>query len=750
MKARFQLLIKGAGVCLLSLFLIQNQNYGQSTYGQISGWVLEQKKGAPIPAANVVVSGTVFGAASNDRGYFVISHLDPGTYRVICSAIGFKKQTKVIQVDAGQITEVTFRLQQTVIPMNQFVVTASKYRQDVNEIPVTIDIITTHDLVKRNAVTIDQVLKHVPGVQAVGNNISIRGSSGFTWGVGSRILVLLDGMPFLTGDTGSITLDALPTAQIQQVEVMKGAGSALYGSNAMGGVVNIITRTPSSGKSSLRVRSYTGFYDQPSYPQWRWSSRRRHFEGLTVDCLTNFLNVSSIISFNLKSNMSFKENADFRKWNVAGIFRFSLTPNNYWNVISGYLKSDDGSFIFWRDCNHALRVGNEPEDIFTRTYTTYFYLYPVMTQILSSRFFYRLRLRFTRAHSEDHAHARPGYHPQLLGIYRQSTADTYGGELQFNYQYSPETNIVFGFDGHKNDVSSIQYGYHRLGRFSVYFQNEKELFHGFKLTTGFRWDWEWGSDIATMSQFNPKVGVNYLFANGNSFRCSVGRGFRAPSAAERFISTFANMIKVLPNPALKPERNISAEIGCELGVTSHSRLDISVFSTDYWGLIEPQLNAQKLEVQFANITRARIQGLELNQRITWWENRLESNLGYTYVYSKNLSRLPNGEPSQEYGKMLKHRPRHLLYVTTSAKWNNWLGVVDFRHISKIERTDEVTNIPDINKRVPIYVTDLSLGWQKSKYSVWFLVKNLFQYYYVESPGNLGELRNYTLKLDWHL
>ncbi|PJA54118.1 MAG: TonB-dependent receptor, partial [Candidatus Marinimicrobia bacterium CG_4_9_14_3_um_filter_48_9] len=98
--------------------------------------------------------------------------------------------------------------------------------------------------------------------------LNIRGASGYTLGTGSRSLVLLDGIPMLGSAAGNVTWEIVPTSEIEQVEIVKAGGSALYGSSAMGGVLNIITRS-GTYRPETRVRLKSGVYSNPGYDQWQ-------------------------------------------------------------------------------------------------------------------------------------------------------------------------------------------------------------------------------------------------------------------------------------------------------------------------------------------------------------------------------------------------------------------------------------------------------------------------------------------------
>jgi len=736
------------GVLFTILLMIFNSGMAKER-ASIEGRVINAETGEPIPGANIMIAGTYLGAAADLNGHFVLANLNPGTYYIVCSAIGFDKAKERLKLVAGKTSEITFHLKETAIPMNAFVVTASKYKQAIEDVPVRIDLLRPQDIAIRNAVTLDRALQYVPGVQMAGNNISIRGSTGFSSGLGTRTLVLLDGVPFLSGDEGSANFNVIPVSEIQQVEVMKGAGSALYGSSAMGGVINIITRKPDPDTSHVQASAYSGFYSDPSYPQWKWSDKHRLFRGGSLNYMTNFSGVASTLSVNYQKDDNFKEHADYKNVNFYGKFRFDLSANNHWLVQTGWLDRESGGFYFWKDLNHPFIPGNEPVDSFTRTFSRTFYLQSQMTQTLSSRFFYRLRLNYHRSAARDEAFARPGHTPAIVGTYRQSTAQTFGHEMQFGYQINARHNVFFGWDISQNRVSSIQYGRRQDFVGSLYLQYTFRLRDNLKMDLGGRWDAEYARPAASVSRFNPKFGLNYQLRKGSIWRFSAGRGFRVPTIAERFISTFANQIKVEPNPDLKPEQNLSLETGFRQNMGPFSRLDVSYFFNDYWDLIEPQLQSDELAVRFENMTRARIQGLEASQNFSFLKKSLQLNFSYTYIHSQDLSQFIHGMPNPDYKNDLKYRPRHLFYLRAFLQKDAWTTGVDFRYFSKIKRVDRLTNIPDIDKHVPVYVTDVQIGFRTPHASLMFIVNNVFQYYYVISPGNMGDLRNYTVQFSWN-
>jgi outer membrane cobalamin receptor len=133
----------------------------------------------------------------------------------------------------------------------------------------------------------DEALNKVPGVNMLGRSISIRGGSGFSDATGNRVLGLLDEMPLISPENGSIRWEAMPIEALEQVEVIKGSSSALYGSSALNGVLNMRTINPKPEAVNKLLLNF-GVYDQPRQKTWNWwwYKKSLNAKGDTIDRLT--------------------------------------------------------------------------------------------------------------------------------------------------------------------------------------------------------------------------------------------------------------------------------------------------------------------------------------------------------------------------------------------------------------------------------------------------------------------------------
>ncbi|MEJ2678324.1 MAG: TonB-dependent receptor plug domain-containing protein, partial [Gemmatimonadota bacterium] len=213
-----------------------------------------------ITGATVLVDGTLLSSITNSRGAYLITGLPPGRYTVRVAALGYAPARHTdVDLAAGQTRTLDFALATAPVELPGVVVTASRSMQQAGESPASVDVLGRSHIIQRDVTQLSQALPYAAGVTYAGGTLDIRGAAGLSGGVGSRVLLLLDGHPILTGDTGEMDFNALPVLGVQRIEIVKGPYSALYGSNALGGVVNIIT-SPIHDKSHTEVSTHVGMY----------------------------------------------------------------------------------------------------------------------------------------------------------------------------------------------------------------------------------------------------------------------------------------------------------------------------------------------------------------------------------------------------------------------------------------------------------------------------------------------------------
>lgn len=709
----------------------------------ISGEVRNIEDSSAVVGATVVIKkishntqATKLSTLTDSEGRFSFQKLMPGNYELLVSMIGYSSYSDELLLSSKMNVHLKIFLKEAPIQSQQVVVTASKYKQLVSEVPVSMSLVSSASIARRNILSVDDALRYVPGVNFVQYQANIRGSSGFARGIGSRVLVLLDGIPLLAGDTGEAAWESIPITDIDHIEVVKGSGSALYGSSALGGVIDIITKDASSTPLT-EVRTYGGFYEQPRYSQWIWSTKTRFFEGITFDHTQQIGNVGIVSSISYKRDDGYRQNDFFRRGNLFLQANTKLDKMRSIKLFGDLFSQYSGNFLYWQDVNHALQPVTSSLGHWVKSMR--FNIGGIFTNILSDRLFYTVRSSYYFNKWYDN------FGETAKGVGDTSTSSLGYLEIQATSSLDPFTVLTFGLEGRGDFVSSNLFTNKTSFSFASYLQVEKRI-GSFHINIGGRYDHQRIEGLSSYNQFNPKLGVVYDILGPLSIRASVGSGFRAPSIGEVYASTQTGGVVIVPNPLLLPEKSFSSEAGVRFPL-GYAIIDASLFQNDYWDMIEPQFRTDG-RISFQNVTRARIQGYEIDAGTDLFYETLGLRVSYTYIYPKDITK----------NDILKYRSRKLLYVSLDFSDGIFRGSADFRYISKFERYDrelvELGVVKNGDKHVPIYVIDLRAGVDLTKLeipvSAMIIINNAGQYYYVEMIGNIAPIRNYSLAIQIRL
>ncbi|MDA9817355.1 TonB-dependent receptor [bacterium] len=232
-------------------------------FAQISGVVQDLNSGEPIIGAKVFASD----------GNKTLTDFD-GAFSLSCKSFPVTLVTKMLQYTNDSTVlnsagEVTIKLGEPVTDLQMVVVSAGRRKQAIEEVPVSIEIIKPELIDNKGITSLDQAVEQTPGVSTFDGQVSIRGGSGFSYGAGSRVLLLWNGMPLLSGYAGDTQWNAIPMEQAAQIEVMKGASSVLYGSGALNGIIAIREREPGTTPVT-KLKVQYGIYDNPRRASLRW------------------------------------------------------------------------------------------------------------------------------------------------------------------------------------------------------------------------------------------------------------------------------------------------------------------------------------------------------------------------------------------------------------------------------------------------------------------------------------------------
>ncbi len=712
------------------IFLIEAALLNAQTF-EISG-VVSDTAGNPLTGANVVIMGSNLGAASNFKGLFNIKGLKQGEYSLKISSIGYS--TLYIPNIAIKNKSISIKviLHEIAIQSEQVVITASKYKQRISDLPVSAEIIKSDFISRKDITDLADAMRYAPGVNMVDDQISIRGSSGYSRGAGTRVLVEIDGIPYYTGDTGDIVWEAIPTIAIDHVEIIKGAASSLYGSSAIGGVVNVITKNIPATPSNY-VKTSFGFYDKPSYRIWDWSKELRTFTGLTLSHSQRIGNLGLSFTLTRLADMSYKQSGFYTRYIgfIKGNYNFS--PVSSLMFFANSLNQDDGSFLYWRDSRNVLipPVADEGQSVLSNRYM----LGLDYKEVISNSLFLNVRGSYYKTQWNDNTSSM-----------NSSKSNQYHLELQTNANLSDNTILVSGIETTASNVTSNIFGNPSAFSFGVYSQADIKFAVPITISAGLRYDLNKLDTLNVSNAVSPKLGINYKISNRVSIRSSFGTGFRAPSLSEAFTTTSAGGITIKPNPSIKPETNWNIELGANYQITKSSDIDAAIFQNEFYDFIEPAVDPTDGLIFFNNVTRARIQGLEINLNDSFFDDKLNMSLNYIYLWARDL----------QLNQALKYRPRNSVTASLDYTFNNYDFGADFRYWSRVEEMDfelvDLGLLIDGRMRVPVYVLDLRANSSLNIFGIPGKISinanNILNYNYVELIGNLAPIRNYSVGLEF--
>ena len=255
-----------AYLVLTALFV--NNAVSQST-GVLRGKVVSTANKEPVSSASIrLLSNISKGTVTDPDGIYSLV-LDTGYHKLACEYLGLLPDTFVVHIATGLITEKNIGLASSTELLNTVVVSSGKFSQRLEDLTVSMEVLKPNLINNKNTTSIETALEQVPGVTIIDNDPQIRGGSGFTFGVGSKVAILLDGLPMLSADAGRPEWNYIPVENISQVEIIKGTSSVLYGSSAINGVINIRTAYPTSEPKTV-INYSAGGYSSPAQPAQNW------------------------------------------------------------------------------------------------------------------------------------------------------------------------------------------------------------------------------------------------------------------------------------------------------------------------------------------------------------------------------------------------------------------------------------------------------------------------------------------------
>lgn len=652
-------------------------------------------------------------------------------------------------------------------------VTGSKYEQNISRATVSVDIIKPDLLRSVNANSADKILNKVPGVQILDGQANIRGGSGYSYGAGSRVMLLIDDIPALQSDAGFPNWGDIPVENLSQIEVLKGAASTLYGSAALNGIINYRTAYAKS-QPETRLSTSSTLYLSPKDKEKKWWKDSTRYE-------TNV----SVVHKQKFGKLDFVGSGFYNK--VAGWNQFTNENRGRANINLRYRFSDKLTF----GLNSILNAGTSS--------SFFLWLNPgsgamkplpgTVSDKKNKRFYFDPSITYTDAKKNKHKLLwRTIWIDNVNDTNQSNQSTTHYGEYQFQRDFEDlglvMTSGVVGTWGRTNsqilgDTTFFSDSY------AAYVQLDKKLFSKLSLSGGIRYEYiSHTSPSNFMGVIIPngkksagklisRVSANYEITEYTFLRGSYGQGYRFPTLTERFVTTSFGNFSVFSNPGLNPEFGFSSEIGLKQGFSLGAfkgYIDAAAFISEYNDMIEFTFVYEPGRIGFQpqNIGDTRITGYELGIFGKADVLGVPINIfgGYTFidpVYknydSSEIVRNSVSEPVN----VLKYRSKHLFKMDVEAKiWKLKWGVSVQRssHVINIDKAFE--SVPPINfdifgigqyrsiNNTGFTLLDSRIGIEFGKWTITGLVNNILNKEYTLRPALIEAPRNIAVRADWKI
>lgn len=721
----------------------------------IRGKIYDVTTQQPLPGATVL-HGQSKGTVSDQNGYYTIS-IAPGKATITVRFIGYASSSSSIDVLAGQTVEYNIGLNPNITQIDQVIVSAGRIAQRVGESTVSLTLIEPQRFSELHIHDAREIINKASGIEVMDGQASIRGGSGFSYGAGSRVLALVDGLPVLGADAGNIRWQFLPLENIAQVEIIKGASSVLYGSSALNGVINFRTaQAIPQGQNSFHIES--GVFDKPRNRQWVWWDSPRNFNSASFSHLKRYANTEVGFGSFVLLDQGYRRLNDEKlgRANLKLTHHNQRTPGLSYGVFINGGYSEKTDFILWE--NATTGALSQSETTATRLNATFFTFDPFVRLRNDERMSHELRGRFQ---------STSNIFPE--GEMTNSDAITFLSEYQGWFRIRDNMNLTAGLLQNSSHITSLFYGNHNALNAAAYLQIDISPIERLTIVSGTRMEYNELNNIAADLVPLFRGGLNYRVRNQTFLRASWGQGYRHPSIAEKFAATALGAVRIFPSIGLQPEKGWNAEVGIKHGILTRSLnglVDLAFFYTQNKDLIEytfglypdPLTGVSESGFRAENTEYSRVYGMEIEFNVSQSMGRFKNSLngGYVFTFPAEFNPLTNRN-TDEY---LKYRRKHSITLNLGSSFESInIGLSLFFKSPVLAIDDVFLNEATRERILPgfydywnvnnnSYLTgDFYLAYTFSQnYTVSLAVKNFTNTEYMSRPGYIQPQRHFSLRV----
>lgn len=601
--------------------------FGWSQEGTLKGTLTDGE--LPVPYANIFLKGTKKGTATDENGTYKISSLAPGKYVLIASAIGYGTKRTSFLIGKEEVVTLNIELAASAEALDEMVVTGTLKAVSRLESAVPVEVYSPTFLKKNPTASIFEALQNVNGVRPQINcNVCNTGDIHINGLEGPYTLVLIDGMPIVSGLGTVYGLSGIPNSLIDQIEIVKGPASTLYGSEAVGGLINIIT------KSTLEAPKLFADAFATGWGEYNLDIGAKASLGKKTDMLlgVNYFKFDQLIDNNGDNftDLTLQDRISiFQKWN------FQRENSKLFTLAGRFFYEDRwGGELQWTP---EFRGGDEiyGESIYTRRWEVLGqYELPFKEKMLLS-FSYN-------DHSQNSVYGNTPYLADQRIGFGQLTWDKtlgnhdllFGSAVRYNY-YDDDTAATFDLRGNQADEVIIP---------SLFVQDEFKFNKKHSLLAGLRYDY----DSRHGNIFTPRGAYRWKATDNDIFRVNFGTGFRVVNLFTEDHAALTGSRDVVITEQLNPERSTNINLNYLKKIYGDNgtfvSIDASAFYTNFSNQILPDYDTNPNQIIYDNLDGTSVsQGVSANLE-TVFSNGLRFLIGATY---QDVSQTENGITTQQ-------------------------------------------------------------------------------------------------------
>lgn len=672
-------------IILLVLLTISYSLFAQT--GSVSGTITSQ--GNSVPGVTVGIAALSEYTAADENGTYSINNLPYGTYDVTFSFLGYKTEKKRITVNSPQPVVLNITLQEDDLALDEVVITGTMKEVSRSESPIPVEIVTAKLFKKNPTATLFEAVGMVNGVQPQLNcNVCNTGDIHINGMEGPYTLILIDGMPIVSALSTVYGLNGIPNSMVDRIEVVKGPASSLYGSEAMGGTINVITKNPDKAP----VFSADSFLTS-------WGELNVDAAGkFTIGKATSLLGIN-YFNYNSRIDNNGDNFTDLTLQNRISVFNkwaFEREGNRAASLAARYVYEDRwGGEMQW-DKQWRGSDSIYGESIYTsRIELIGLYELPV-TEKIYTQFSYNW-------HDQNSWYGNTPYMATQQVAFVQTYWDKTLGEkhsllvgASFRYtKYDDNTPATASADGSTNRPAETPLP-------GLFVQDEWKLNEKHKLLGGYRFDY----DENHGGVHSPRVAYKFSPNTNNTVRASFGTGFRVVNLFTEDHAALTGAREVVIAEALNPERSYNGNLNYVLKIPAENyalNLDFTGFYSYFTNKIVGDFDTDPDKIIYDNLRGHAIsQGISVNADATF-SFPLKIMAGVTWMDVFQME-------ENEAGSLQRIQQLH------APKWSgNFIATYTLPNDYSIDITGNWFG----PMRLPILPNDY-----RPEYSPWFAIANI--------------------------